>query len=146
MADNLLVVQPYTPLLPGPHILMELWRGELLPSRHHGGVGEAHTSRPKWNTSDELPLRCSACTEREGNETMMPLKEFAGESRWSKSVGLGAYATCASCARFRATKLNVASHFGQGVRNKGVSRGFGAKRDLVRCVACDMEKPEADFG
>ena len=94
---------------------------------------------------NDMPLRCWACTEREGKETMVLLNEFASDIKWSKSVGLEADAICAACATLRATKRRRASNVDPEVRDMRMRAGLKARQDHVRCVACEVEKPEAEF-
>ena len=85
-ADRLLVAQPFSPWLfrqgelPGPHLLLEFWRGNLTQEALVQEWTRRAEARLPWKGVDDMPLRCWRCSERAGKETVQPLKSVATEN------------------------------------------------------------------
>ena len=146
-ADDLLLVQPYNPWLfkqgqlTGPSLLMELWRGNVAERDLPKGWVKFNGTKLTWRSVEEMPLRCWSCSTRAGKEKMLPLKDFASENKWGKTVGRGADAICAPCARQHAAKRQANEQWLDHRREAG----FQARNAAVRCVKCEREEPEGDF-
>ena len=115
-AENLLLVQPYSPHLfrqgemPGPKILMELLRGKITPldakaewKRVEKEKAKAsNESKGNWNVN--MPLPCRQCTENAGGtEVWKPMQHFNTrgltllDDLWRKVVAQGQDLLCRKC-------------------------------------------------
>ncbi len=101
-ADSLLVVQPYSQWLfkqgemRGPHLLMELWRGNLKEQELQERREADQQGNLQWNDVADMTYPCWHCSEKAGKEVLRPLKDFqVRESNfWRQCVVKGAGACC----------------------------------------------------
>ena len=112
--DNLLLAQPYSPMLfrqgvqPGPHLLLQVLRGDLLPKEAKKDWKEFNATRedaraPQTTWMQRLTIPCRRCTDLMGKEILKPLTAFSTLSPsmvhelWESVLSLGQDATCLRC-------------------------------------------------
>ena len=140
-AENLLLVQPYSPhlfrqgVLPGPQLLLDVLLGKRTYEdaqkawkKHEKDDAKKRSVTKAWLLEQTLP--CRLCTDNnDGVEVWLPLRAFTTsddpEVIWKRVVAKGADLACNSCRR--------ALHW--------ESRTTGA----VVCDRCLAEKPERSF-
>jgi hypothetical protein len=140
--DTLLLAQAYSPWLfrqgelPGPHLLMDFWlHGKTLKTIVSGWEKSGKTTLG-WKEWKDMLYPCSACSEFNSCEVLLPLTAFRTDHWWERCVAMGADATCSGCAAKR-----TAAQSGMRVEPLGRLN----KKETYYCTRCKSNQPEDAF-
>ncbi len=114
LAENLLLVQPYSPhlfrhgLLPGPQLLLDVLSGKISEKqaksewkRIQKSKEEKHSSSEAWLLAQTIPCRLGTEKNAVGQEVWKPLSSFSTDIRpddlWLNVVSRGQDAICFTC-------------------------------------------------